>query len=259
MRQIRFCAWLCVAASAVAACGGGEFTSGEPATGGARSPGAGATFQTPDEAEDGGARGGSRSGGGRPTSGAAPAAGGAGGASTSTGGAAGATISGPKPSPPLAPDEAEDCAVGSVKILMRPSPKLPGGFLCDASCGTGWLTITDAEGATAFSISAACGTASCDTCEVQACGAAACLPTALGSSGSELEWTGTYLAKDTCGDHAACQRRACVKPGKYKARACSALNGGETEYGCQPQGTQLCAEAEFDFPSKEDVVLVLAQ
>jgi hypothetical protein len=142
---------------------------------------------------------------------------------------------------------------------MLPGSKLPTDFLCDASCGTGWLTITDAEGATAFSISSACGTATCDTCEVQACGAAACLPTPLRGSGSELVWTGTYLAKDTCGDYTACQRQACVKPGKYKARACAALNDGDSEYGCMPKEPQLCAEAEFEFPSKDDVVLVLEQ
>jgi hypothetical protein len=129
--------------------------------------------------------------------------------------------------------------------------------LCDAGCGTGWLTITDAQGSTAFSISPACGTASCETCEVQSCGAAACLPTALTPQGTELVWTGTYLAKDTCGDHMACQRHTCVKPGKYRARACAALNQGQTEYGCLPKDEQLCAEVEFDFPGQSTVDLVL--
>ncbi len=140
---------------------------------------------------------------------------------------------------------------------MLPSDKLPEEFLCDASCGTGWLTITDAQGATAFSISAACGTASCDTCEVQPCGAAACLPTALTARGSEVVWSGTYLAKDSCADHVACQRQTCVTPGRYKARACAALNQGPSDYGCMPKDQQLCAEVEFDFPSTEHVELVL--
>jgi hypothetical protein len=152
----------------------------------------------------------------------------------------------------------ETCPSGAITFRMLPSPELDNGFLCDAGCGTGWLTITDPEGATAFSIFSACGTASCESCQMLACAAAACLPTPLTSEGSELIWTGTYLAKDTCGDNRACQRQACVKPGKYKAKACAAINGGANAYGaCTPKNEQLCAEAEFEFPATATVKLVL--
>jgi hypothetical protein len=142
---------------------------------------------------------------------------------------------------------------------MLPDPNLPADYLCDAGCGTGWLTITDAEGATAFSIFSACGTASCETCEMLPCAAAACLPTPLTSEGSELVWNGTYLAKDTCGANMACQRPACVKPGKYKAKACAAISAGATgnANACQPKQEMLCAQAEFEFPATATVKLQL--
>lgn len=250
MRQIQVCAWLWTATLALVACSGGEFSAGSETS--APSAGSPPAFNGSAGEDEGSASGGSRglSIGGENQAGRA-----SGGSATGT---AGASSGGTTAAPPSSGGATtEDCASGSVTIRMLPSPELPAGYLCDASCGTGWLTITDAEGATAFSISAACGTASCDTCEVQTCGAAACLPTALASKGTELEWTGTYLAKDTCGKNMACQRQACVKPGKYKARACAPLNMGDSEYGCVPQQPQLCTEAEFEFPSKEPVVLVL--
>jgi hypothetical protein len=131
--------------------------------------------------------------------------------------------------------------------------------LCDAGCGTGWLTITDAEGAKAFSIFSACGTASCESCQITQCAAAACLPTPLTAAGSDLVWTGTYMAKDTCGANMACQRPACVKPGRYKAKACAALNAGANSTGgaCTPKNEQLCTEVEFEFPATTTVNLVL--
>lgn len=253
MRQIHVCAWLWMTALAATACSGGEFSTNQPASGVGAEADAGSAAGAPEPGEDKGSRGGSRGlsiGGGNVAG--EPSVGGA--ASVGGGASGGGTAAVP---PTSGGATTEDCATGSVTIRMLPSSKLPKDYLCDASCGTGWLTITDAEGATAFSISAACGTASCDTCEVQTCGAAACLPTALGVTGSELVWSGTYVAKDTCGDHLACQRQACVKPGKYKARACAPLNRGESDYGCMPQEQQLCAEAEFEFPSKEHVELVL--
>lgn len=181
-------------------------------------------------------------------------AGSASGGGASKGGGAsagGATVSAPQP------DSGDSCEAGAVTFRMLPAENLPQEFLCDAGCGTGWLTLTDANGAVVFSLFAACGTASCETCEVQSCAAAACLPTTLGVEGAELTWNGTYLEKDTCGDHMACQRHACVKPGKYKARACAALNKGMGDYGCAPSEQQLCAEAEFEFPGTETVKLVL--
>lgn len=142
---------------------------------------------------------------------------------------------------------------------MLPGADLDHDYLCDASCGTGWLTITDAEGATAFPIFSACGTASCESCEMLGCAAAACLPTPLTAEGSQLIWNGTYLAKDTCGANMACQRQACVKPGKYKAKACAAINAGSSGNGpaCAPKTEQLCVVAEFEFPATTTVKLVL--
>ena len=156
-------------------------------------------------------------------------------------------------------DSGDACPEGTVTFNMVPSPDLAHDYLCDAGCGTGWLTLTDAEGATAFSIFSACGTASCETCEVQACAAAACVATPLTADGAKLQWTGTYMEKGTCGANMACQQPACVKPGKYKAKACAAINGGANGTGssCTPKNEQLCAEAVFEFPSTQTVQLVL--
>jgi hypothetical protein len=152
-----------------------------------------------------------------------------------------------------------DCAVGKVTFKMLPSANLEHDYLCDAGCGTGWLSITDAEGATAYSPYSACGTASCETCEVQTCAAAACLPKPLTVAGSELSWDGSYFAKDVCGANMACQKASCVKPGKYKAKACAAINAGSSSMngGCMPKDATLCAEAVFEFPGTSVVKLVL--
>lgn len=252
MRQIQVCAFMLMA-TLLSACSGGEFSTNGRSAGSTPSPndgGRSAQVGDDDNAASGGdaesATGGtSSSGGGKSAAGSS-----SGGTSLTTGGA----VSPPTSGGNLA---VEDCAGGSVTFRMLPSSKLARDYLCDAGCGTGWLTITDADGATAFSISPACGTPSCETCEVQTCGAAACLPTALTTEGSELTWTGTYLAKDTCGDHMACQRQACVKPGKYRARACANLNQGESSSGCMPKEEQLCVETEFEFPSEKTVQLTL--
>jgi len=153
---------------------------------------------------------------------------------------------------------ASECASGSVKFKMVPGVDLPHDYLCDAGCGSGWLTVTDAAGATAFSLFSACGVASCETCELQACVASACLPKPLTAEGVELTWNGGFFTKDTCGEAMACQKPACVKPGKYKAKACAAVNGGNASGGsCSPKDSQLCAEAEFEFPSAQLVKLEL--
>jgi hypothetical protein len=154
----------------------------------------------------------------------------------------------------------EECVTGSVKLRMVPSPDLPQDYLCDAGCGTGWLTITDAKGAAAFSLFPACGSTSCNSCSPLPCAAAACLPTPLTAEGNALTWDGTYLAQDSCGMNMACQRAACVSPGRYKAKACAAINAGNNDMAgnaCTPKATQLCAEAEFDFPETSEVTLVL--
>jgi hypothetical protein len=142
---------------------------------------------------------------------------------------------------------------------MLPGADLPHDYLCDAGCGTGWLSVTDAVGATAYSLFSACGVASCETCEVQSCVASACLTKPLTAEGSELSWNGNYFTKDTCGDNMACQKPACVKPGKYKAKACAAINAGSAANGagCMPKNEMLCAEAEFEFPGASSVKLVL--
>jgi hypothetical protein len=157
---------------------------------------------------------------------------------------------------------AEDCAEGKVTFKMLPGADMPQDYVCDASCGTGWLTITDAHGASALSIFSACGTASCESCEILPCAAAVCLPTSLTAEGTELTWSGTYLKDDTCGANLACQRQTCVAPGKYRAKACANVNAGVngTDGACMPKdGIVLCSEAEFDFPSTSEVLLVLEQ
>jgi hypothetical protein len=260
MRQIQVGACSLVIFAAVAACSGASFSSSE---------GSGSTNGGPTLAAGGstGNRGPSSSGahdiissedGGEQADSAPPllsggsaSGGGSGAASAGSSASGGNSASGGVPSP-------SECATGSVKFKMEPGADLPHDYLCDAGCGSGWLTITDAVGATAFSLFSACGVASCETCEVQACVASACLPKPLTGEGSELTWTGSFFTKDTCGEDMACQRPACVKPGKYKAKACAALNAGaNASGGCMPKDAVLCAEAEFEFPGTETVKLVL--
>jgi hypothetical protein len=261
MRQIQFCAWLLLMPLAATACSGEAFTAGDKGTANETSAEASGGTRSRNQAGAGGSsngtvqlgHAGTSTGGGAATGGAAAVGGAAyGGMSIATAGSAaggGNSIGGGY-------DQA--CPSGAITFRMLPSPDLEADFLCDAGCGTGWLTVTDAEGATAFSIFSACGTASCESCEMLSCAAAACLPTPLTSQGSELIWTGTYLAKDTCGANMACQRQVCVKPGKYKAKACAAINGGSSANGaCMPKNEQLCAEAEFEFPATATVKLLL--
>lgn len=250
MRQIYVCACLLVVSVAVAACGGEQFTSGEQgsaenndAEGGNDSVSldAGAAgSSTP--GTGGSATSGGTSNTGAFTSGGSSAGGKSGGGST-TGGAS------------------ESCTTGAVTLKMLPAPDLPADYLCDAGCGTGWLTITDARGAVAFSLFSGCGSVSCSSCSQQPCAAAACLPTPLTAEGSKLTWTGTYLAQDACGANMmACQRPDCVPPGRYRAKACAALSGGASDMaggGCTPKNVQVCAEAEFDFPGTSEVDLIL--
>lgn len=262
MRQIQFCAWLLLMPLAATACSGEAFTAGgsDPANDTPAETSGGTPSRS--HAGSGGSSSGTvhlgsgaKSGSAGNASAGASAVGGAatGGMSTTMGGgsAAGTGTGG---------GYDETCPSGAITFRMLPSPDLEKNFLCDAGCGTGWLTITDPEGATAFSIFSACGTASCESCEMLACAAAACVPTPLTAEGSDLVWTGTYLAKDTCGANMACQRQACVKPGKYKAKACAAINGGAATNGaCSPKNEQLCTEAEFEFPATATVKLLLKQ
>jgi hypothetical protein len=257
MRQTQICAWLVVMSVAAAACSGEKFTPTETngtvnegptafPTAGANNRNHGGTNAIVSGASSTGESGKAASGGagGSADDIAPPSTGGANAASGGYGEGGEAT---------------DDCPSGSITFRMLPGGDLAKEYLCDAGCGTGWLTITDAEGALAYSLFSACGTASCDSCQVQPCAAAACLPTPLTAEGSQLVWTGNYLAKDTCGAKMACQKQACVKPGKYKAKACAAINAGTNAMGggCMPMNDQLCAEAEFEFPATKTVKLVL--
>ncbi len=258
MRQIHICAWLFVMSLTAAACSGEKFTTSDQSSAGTETPSAGTS--TSAHAGSSSSKGGSTqiSTGGASTSAGRSATAGTGGTSASGGiSSYGGTSSGGLDN--AGGDATEVCPSGSITFRMLPGPELAHDYLCDAGCGTGWLSITDPVGAMAFSIFSACGTASCESCEMLPCAAAACLPTPLTATGSELVWTGTYLAKDTCGANMACQRQACVKPGKYKAKACAAVNGGASPNGgaCTPKNEQLCAEAEFDFPATTTVKLVL--
>jgi len=280
MRQIHVCAWLWLA---LTACGGGEFssggfdkseaTSGSPsagtagkqavsANGGADSVDAGASGGAPANT---GSVAGAGSGGRTPLTppglGGSSSAGSSSGGSSSAGsnsgqgnnsGQSGGAVAGPS----------TDCSTDTVTFRMSPSSKLQPEYLCDAGCGSGWLSITDENGATGFPISSACGTASCESCEIRQCTAAACLPTPLSAQGNELVWNGIYLAKGVCGaSNMVCQQQACVKPGKYRARACAALNGGSNAKngGCTPKEEQLCTEVEFEFPGTKTVTLELGK
>ena len=256
MRQIHICAWLLVMSLTAAACSGEKFTAEQSSAGSvATNETSTAGSYNRNHAGSSNGTGGSAQlvAGGTTGSGGASSKAGAAGANTSGGTSSGGSLDN------AGGDGADSCPSGSITFRMLPGPDLPHDYLCDAGCGTGWLTITDAEGAMAFSIFSACGTASCESCQMTPCAAAACLPTPLTATGSELSWTGTYLAKDTCGANMACQRQACVKPGKYKAKACAALNAGASANGisCTPKNEQLCAEVEFDFPATTTVQLVL--
>jgi len=270
MRQIHVCAWLLLALSA---CGGGEFTSGgsskpDAASG---SPNAETGGKQADYASGGGPSLGVDTGGGPPASAGSgggvsvpPAFGGrssGAGSGSGSGSSSGGNNSG-QGNTNSGAAAGNDCASGTITFRMLPSPKLQPDYLCDAGCGTGWISITDADGAIGFPISSACGTASCESCEVRQCTAAACLPTPLTAEGSELVWNGTYLAKDTCGaENVVCQRQACVKPGKYRARACAALSAGANAKagGCTPNEEQLCTEVEFEFPATKTIAIELGK
>lgn len=261
MRQIHVCAWMMWA---VAACGGGEFSTsggGEPGTtqgAGASSVGAapnaaGAGESSEDQLGTG------PGGGGQATGGSTSVVSGGGRGGTASGGGpsrGGTANAGASPGTPTA----DDCPDGVITFRMLPSPKLDAGYLCDAGCGTGWLSITDEKGATGLPITSACGTATCEACEVRQCAAAACLATPLTGAGSELTWDGTYLVKDSCGPkQLVCQRRECVKPGRYHARACAAVSAGASlaSGGCVPLEERLCKDVEFEFPATKTVQIVL--
>lgn len=259
MRQIQVGACLLVMFAAVAACSGESFSSGENGsnTNGGPTLAAGGSTGNRDFGGSGTHDAmSSENGGEQADNGTVPMFGGGtassgGSGNASAGTSAGGSASGGAPAPSA-------CATGSVKFKMEPGADLPHDYLCDAGCGSGWLTITDAVGATAFSLFSACGVASCETCEVQGCVASACLPKPLTAEGSELTWTGSFFTKDTCGEDMACQKPACVKPGRYKAKACAAINAGaNASGGCTPKDAILCAEAEFEFPGTEAVKLVL--
>jgi hypothetical protein len=262
MRQIHVCAWLVMMSCTAVACSGEKFTASDESSATSGDT-AGKGYGPPSRNEaaasnedDGGDDAGLSSGGkaasaGSSSGGSSPGTGAVGG--TMFGGGTGTTDSGGAASN-------EECVTGSVKFRMVPSPDLPHEYLCDAGCGTGWLTITDAKGAAAFSLFAACGSTSCDSCSPLPCAAAACLPTPLTAEGNSLAWDGTHLTEGSCGMNMACQRPACVAPGRYKARACAAINAGNNDMAggaCTPKATQLCAEAEFDFPETSEVTLVL--
>lgn len=255
MRQIHVCAWLLVT-SLAAACSGEKFTASDSSTGTAEMPSAGTANRN--HAGSSGNTGGAIHLGAGGTSASAGTSSSAGtGGSYASGGTSSAGASSSIDN--AGGDAADACASGSITFRMLPGPDLSHEYLCDAGCGTGWLTITDADGAMAFSIFSACGTANCESCQMTPCAATACLPTPLTAAGSELVWTGTYMAKDTCGANMACQRQACVKPGRYKAKACAAINAGASSTGgaCTPKNEQLCTEAEFEFPATTTVNLVL--
>jgi hypothetical protein len=267
MRQIHVCAWLVVTSAALTACSGEKFVSDGQSGAQNETPTVNGTAGTSHRNQAGSTSsyGGSEATGeaGHATSAGTSSSAGASMAGAAAGGtssAAGSSSTGGSESTGGSDSGSGDaCPSGSITFRMLPSPDLAHDYLCDAGCGTGWLTITDADGAMAYSLFPACGTASCDTCEVQPCAAAACLPTPLTAMGSELVWTGTFLAKDTCGANMTCQKSACVKPGVYKAKACAALNAGTSGSGpgCIPKNEQLCAEATFEFPSTQTVNLVL--
>ncbi len=260
MRQIHICAWLVILSCAAAACSGQQFTSSDEnasrsgaSAGNDYAPAGRNEAAASSDDDDAGLSSGGKSatGGAASTGGSSAGLAGTGGRSNS--GGTGPTGNGGTSS-------SEECAMGSIKLRMLPDPDLPHDYLCDAGCGTGWLTITDAKGASAFSLFPACGSASCESCSPLPCAAAACLPTPLTAEGNALVWNGNYLTGGTCGMNMACQRLACVPPGRYKAKACAAINAGNSEMAgnaCTPKATQLCAEAEFDFPQTAEVKLVL--
>jgi hypothetical protein len=258
MRQILVCAWLVVVSVTAAACSGEKFTASDDSAAASddSSDGNGSTPPSRNEAaasgeDDSNPQLGSA---GKSASGGATSGGGA-SATAGTGSSGGSTLAGGASS-----GTSDTCTMGEVKFKMVPSPDLEHDYLCDAGCGTGWLTITDQQGAAAYSIFPGCGSTSCNSCSPLPCAAAACLPTPLTAEGSELTWAGTYMTEDTCGMNQACQRPACVQPGKYKAKACAALNAGASEMAggsCTPKSMQLCAEVEFEFPATTEVKLVL--
>jgi hypothetical protein len=261
MRQILIGAWLVLVSSAITACDGEAFAPG------ASSEDDGSPDPSSPNSKSGSPGRGSSAGTSNTSAGGVGTAGGAsnsaGGSTVVPPGAAGESAAGGSGNGEAGMGSAaEDCAEGKVTFKMLPGADMPKDYVCDASCGTGWLTITDAHGASALSIFSACGTASCESCEILPCAAAVCQPTSLTAEGTELTWSGTYLKEDTCGANLACQRQTCVAPGKYRAKACANVNAGANgmDGACMPKdGIVVCSEAEFDFPSTSEVLLVLEQ
>jgi hypothetical protein len=255
LRQIHVCAWLFIMSSLAAACGGEQFTGADPENEARGNSSAGKSVVPPtgtaagDANDVSGASGTSHGGSTSGRGGMSNA-----GTGTNLGGDDTDASGGSADTP------SEECAMGAVKLRMLPSSDLPVDYLCDAGCGTGWLTITDANGSAAFSLFPACGSTSCESCSATPCAAAACVPTPLTAEGSALVWNGTYMTAGTCGASDACQRPSCVPPGKYRAKACAAINAGANDMAagsCMPKSTQLCAETEFELPSVSEVKLVL--
>lgn len=259
MRQILIGAWLVLASSAIA-CSGEEFAAGsgnddEATTGSFSSGNKGGSYAGRSSAGTSSSSGSANAGSGGKSSSAGSSGvvpPGVSGSGSGGSGNPGGGTSGVEPDP--------SCAEGKVTFKMVPDPDLAHDYLCDASCGTGWLTLTDANGASALSIFPACAAVSCESCEALPCAAAACLPTPLTAEGTHLSWSGLSLVTDSCGAGTSCQRQSCVPAGKYKAKACANVNAGQNNMsgGCMPKdGVMLCSEAEFDFPGTEEVVLVL--
>jgi hypothetical protein len=257
MRQIVIGALLLGTSQVLVACSGEEFAPLEPQT---NDDGADISSESSDAGRSSGGTGHQTAGSGQggttskpPTS---PSAG------SSAGGAPGSAGGGSTAGASNGGATSHECTTGPVKFRMLPSPDLTPDYLCDAGCGSGWLSISDAAGATVFSIISACGTASCELCEPVPCAAGACLPTLLDSEGRELVWDGTFLKADSCGNSLACQRRTCMPEGTYRAKACVALNAGPSEMGagCMPKpDARLCTEVEFELPGASEVKLILQQ
>jgi hypothetical protein len=252
MRQIQIGAWLVSMCSVIAACGGEKFANTESEEPAPTSSGSKMSGDTSGPPSSGGSDKSSSDAGRSGSAGTTSLGGAAGGGQ---GGSGGGSASGGGSS-------MDECARGEVSFRMLPGPDVPHDYYCDASCGTGWLTITDSAGVEAYPLFSACGSASCESCEVLPCAAAACLPTALTGEGRKLVWNGNYQEPDTCGQGIACQRASCVKAGKYRAKACVAVNAGSNgqNSGCMPKASALaCAEAEFEFPGDSQVELVVSK
>ena len=140
------------------------------------------------------------------------------------------------------------------------APELSPDWFC-SPCGSVSLAFA-ATGGAFFEPSFLCGaTPACDTCRPISCPGIVCDYEPFPPQGVlALHWSGWRNVFGTCGDDTACNGATCVEPGTYRVRVCAARGspGDFEESACTPSSAApICAEAEFELPTTETVLVEL--